>query len=79
MNQSDRMTRVEVEVIALKDSLDAHKKDVIDKFDSVNVKLDDLLALRNKGAGVLWLISTITTLGVIGGLTEFVNYLFGHK
>ena len=79
MTQGERMARVEVEVITLKESLDEHKKETVKQFSDINTKLDDLLTLRNKGAGVFWLVSSLTGVGLIGGIAEFFQYTFGHK
>ena len=71
------MARVEVEVIALKESFDQHKKDTEKQFVEIGSKLDDLLALRNKGAGIVWLISSLMGVGLIGGTVQFFHYMFG--
>ena len=73
------MARVEVEVIALKESLDEHKKQTVEQFTDIGKKLDDLLTLRNKGAGVFWLISSLMGVGFIGGTVQFLHYMFGGK
>lgn len=73
------MARVEVEVIALKESLDEHKKQTVEQFTDIGKKLDDLLTLRNKGAGVFWLISSLMGVGLIGGMVQFFHYMFGGK
>lgn len=70
--------RVEVEVQALKESFDEHKRETKEKFDEINTKLDDLLALRNKGAGVFWLIATLVGTGIVGGAWQVLNYIFGR-
>ncbi len=77
MTQAERTGRVEVEVIALKESFDSHKRETAAEFSNINKKLDDLLALRNKGAGVFWLVSTLIGAGILGGLAQLSNYLFG--
>jgi hypothetical protein len=38
-------------------------------------KLDDLLALKYKGAGAFWLASTIIGTGIIALLTQFLHYV----
>jgi hypothetical protein len=40
-------------------------------------KLDDLLALKNKGAGVFWLFSAIIGSGILGLIFQVVGY-FKH-
>lgn len=75
--QAERLARVEVEVTALKQSLDEHKEHTSKEFNEINSKLDDLLAFRNKGAGVFWLISSLIGTGIVGGALQFFSYLFG--
>lgn len=79
MTQQERMARVEVEVIALKESLEEHKKQTTEQFTDIGKKLDDLLTLRNKGAGIFWLISSLMGVGLIGGTVQFFHYMFGGK
>jgi hypothetical protein len=55
--QGERLARVEEQVNELKD-----------KVDKIDKKLDALLALRNKGAGILWLLSAA---GVV--VVEFLH------
>lgn len=83
-SQGERLARMEVEVQALKESLDEHKEETNRRFDEVKhqqektiEKLDDLLALRNKGAGVFWLITTLIGTGIVGGAWQVLNFLFG--
>ena len=71
----ERLTRMEVEVSELKKSFEEHKAETKENFDEVTKKLDALLALRNKGAGVFWVFSTIFTGGVITALISFFNHL----
>lgn len=77
--QVERLTRMEVEVQALKESFDEHKQETKEKFNEINDKLDDLLTLRNKGAGVFWLITTLVGTGIIGGAWQVLNFLFGKN
>ena len=77
VTQAERIGRVEVEVIALKESFNSHKGETTKAFADINTKLDDLLALRNKGAGVFWVGSSLLGVGIMGALAQFVNYVFG--
>lgn len=76
--QVERMARMEVEVQTLKASLDEHKKYTKEEFSSINEKLDNLLALKYKGAGVFWLASMIFGTGIVGSFLAFGKYLFGR-
>ena len=75
----ERLVRMETEVMALKDSFDEHKQETNKKFEEINTKLDDLLALRNKGLGVFWIISTLVGTGIVGAFWQLFNYMFGKQ
>lgn len=42
-----------------------------EKVDAMNHKLDDLLALKYKGAGAFWLMTTLFGTGLFGLLYAF--------
>lgn len=63
MTQGERIASLETTVAEL-------SKDV----QAMNGKLDDLLALRNKGAGAFWLASTIFGTSLIGILGHIFNW-----
>lgn len=46
-------------------------------IENIDAKLDLLLAFRNKGAGVFWLISAISGTGVIGVITWVIDNVRG--
>jgi hypothetical protein len=75
----ERIARVEVEVQELKRSFEEHKEQTAAHFTDINKKLDALLALRNKGVGVVWLVSGLVGTGIIGGFYQLFHYLFGVK
>jgi hypothetical protein len=75
----ERMARVETEVTGLKEAFEAHKLDTNIRLTTMDKKLDDLLALRNKGAGVVWLVSGLIGTGLIGAAVEMFRYFFGVK
>lgn len=76
--QGERLVRVETEVKALKESFESHKKHTDEQFEELKDKLDELLALRNKGAGVFWLVSTLVGTGIIGLFFQFFSWLRGN-
>ena len=41
----------------------------------INEKLDELLALRQKGMGAFWLASSLLGTGIVGAILMFVNYI----
>lgn len=58
MTTAERLARLEAEFHQIKTSQE-----------DINRKLDDLIALRNRGVGAFWLASTLfgtTLIGVIG-------------
>lgn len=75
--QSERLVSVEVEVRELKKAFEEHKTETKNNFTEINEKLDDLLALRNKGAGVFWLASGLLGAGLLSGFWQFVAWLRG--
>jgi len=79
LSQGERLARMEVEVTELKDSFNEHKKDTNERFDRIEKKLDDLLALRNKGAGVFWLISILVGTGIMTAGAQFLGWLVGKQ
>jgi hypothetical protein len=76
--QTERLVSVEVEVRELKKAFEEHKKHTNEEFDTVNKKLDDLLALRNKGAGVFWLVSGLLGTGIVGMFFQLVSWIRGN-
>lgn len=62
---AERVTALETEVSSLRETVEGMDK-----------KLDDLLALRNKGAGVFWFVSTILGGGVV--LYSFLSGFLGY-
>lgn len=72
--QGERLARMEVEVTELKKAFEEHKEETNKRFDRIEGKLDALLELRNKGAGVFWFISVVVGSSVIGGLLQLVHW-----
>lgn len=75
---------MEVEVQGLKEAFKDHKSETAKQFDEIKAqnkelseKMDDLLALRNKGAGVFWLVSSLIGAGIVGGAVQFVKWIMG--
>lgn len=60
----ERLARVEEQVNELRA-----------KVDSMDDKLDDLLALRYKGAGAFWLAAGLIGAGIIGAIGQFLHYI----
>lgn len=66
---------MEAEVNALKESFEEHKDKTEEKFDELSNKLDDLIALRNKGAGVFWFLSLVIGSAGMYGLFNIMHWL----
>jgi hypothetical protein len=62
MTQGERITAMEVKL-----------NDLEKKVDAMDAKLDQLIALRYKGAGAFWLASALLGTGIIG----FIAKVFG--
>jgi hypothetical protein len=71
----ERLARMEVEVSELKKSFEEHKADTKEEFASINKKLDDVLSLRNKGAGVFWVFSLVFGSAGVAGFVQLLHYL----
>jgi hypothetical protein len=76
--QAERLARVEEQVKALTDNFNEHKEQTNNEFKELNQKLDDILALRNKGVGVFWLISSLIGTGIVGGALQFFRWFIGE-
>jgi len=64
LTQAERITALETQVERLAADVQA-----------MNKKLDDLLALRHKGAGAFWLASTLFGTSLVGVLAAVINWL----
>lgn len=60
----ERLVRVEEQV-----------NDLRDKVDSMEGKLDELLALRYKGAGAFWLAAALLGTGIIGSIAQILHFI----
>lgn len=74
---AERLVTVEVEVRELKKAFEEHKNETKEELSEVNRKLDDLLTLRNKGAGIFWLVSGLFGAGIVGAFWQFIQWLKG--
>lgn len=46
----------------------------LEKLDSIESKLDDLLHLKSKGMGALWLVSLLVGSGMLGLVAAIVSF-----
>ncbi len=66
LTQAERIASLEVQVTALSETVK-----------SMDSKMDELLALKNKGAGVFWLASILVGSGVVGAIGVIVSWFRG--
>lgn len=55
----ERIASMEVEVKQLKEDFQEFKVETKETLTTMDDKLDRLIGLRNKGAGILWLLSSL--------------------
>lgn len=48
-----------------------------EQLTEINKKLDELLALRQKGMGAFWLASSLLGTGIVGAIFMLINYFRG--
>ena len=63
ITQAERIAALEVRVA-----------DVQKNQQEINDKLDELLAMRNKGIGAFWLASTLLGTGIVGFIVQFIDW-----
>ena len=63
ITQAERITALEVRVT-----------DLLKTQQETNDKLDELLAMRNKGIGAFWLASTLLGTGIVGFVVQFIDW-----
>lgn len=66
VTQLERLTALEVRVEELRD-----------ESKEIGKKLDDLLAMRNKGIGAFWLASSLIGTGMLGVFLQMIGW-FKH-
>lgn len=76
MTGGDRTTmKTEAERLALLEYKDELREAKLEEIDN---KLDELLALRQKGMGAFWLASSLLGTGIIGAIFMVVQYFKGY-
>ena len=63
VTQAERIAALEVRV-----------SDMQKTQQETNEKLDELLAMRNKGIGAFWLASTLLGTGIVGFIVQFIDW-----
>lgn len=58
--------------------LDERVDELSTRMGRVEDKLDQLLSLKNKGAGAFWLVGLIISSGVLTAVIEVIRWLFRH-
>lgn len=64
ITQAERIAALEVRV-----------SDMQKQQQQINDKLDELLALRNKGIGAFWLSSGLLGTGIVGFIVQLVEWI----
>lgn len=70
ITQGERITALEIQVANL---VKVHEEDSKRRQELTN-KLDDLLAMRNKGIGAFWLASTLLGTGIVGFIVQLISW-----
>lgn len=73
----ERIATLEVEMREQRKSFDDFKHDTNVRLDSMDAKLDELLELRNKGAGIFLVVSGIIGTGVMGVVYAVIQWFRG--
>ena len=73
----ERIAVLEAKVELLSVQVSTHAEETRTEYKTLESKLDDILALKNKGMGAIWLASALFGSGLIGLATVFVNWLKG--
>jgi len=73
MTQAERITALETQMAYLV----AELRETNERQKQTNARLEDLLALRNKGLGAFWLATTLFGTSLIGIATVFMSWLKG--
>lgn len=72
----ERIVRVETELVDLRKAFEDHKLMTNVRFAEISTKLDLLLALRNKGMGIVWLFSGLFGTGFVAGMIQLSHYIW---
>lgn len=71
--QAERITALEIQVEKLIEA----QKTTNEQLKASNSKLDELIALRNKGAGVFWIASTIFGTSLLALMSFILSWIRG--
>lgn len=73
----ERIAVLETKVSLLSAQVVSHAEETRNEYSSLSAKLDDILALKNKGMGAVWLASALIGSGIIGLVSMAINWLRG--
>lgn len=71
LTTAERVTRLETEMLAV---IKTQEK-LQESYDNINGKLDEILALRNKGVGAFWVASSLVGTGIVGLFWQLIEWL----
>jgi hypothetical protein len=67
----------EIQVIKAQNaSRDKHIEELTATIKSMDAKLTELVALKNKGTGAAWFVGIIWASGILGGITTLYHWIF---
>lgn len=55
-------------------TLETIVKELVTQQQKMNSKIDELLAIRNKGVGAFWLASTLLGTGIVGFIVQLIDW-----
>lgn len=75
--QLERIATLEVELKLLQEEIKEDVRRSEERHNEMSSKLDDLLALKQKGLGAFWLVSSLFGIGFVSIFTEALSWLKG--
>lgn len=58
-------------------ALEVRVSDMLKQQQEISNKIDDLLAIRNKGLGAFWLASGLLGTGIVGVIVQIISWMKG--
>lgn len=74
LNQGERIARLEALIDTMRTQNAEKHGELKTQQEEIKEKLDDLLAMRNKGIGAFWLVSSLLGTGIIGFIFQLVSW-----
>ena len=74
-SDGERLARLETEVAHILKNQKEYEEDYAKSWAAVNGKLDEILALRNKGIGAFWVASSLIGTGIVSFVWQLFDWL----